>query len=475
VTAALGVRRAALLGTAGVLANAVVLAVLMQRGVVYAVALAVVPPVLLLLGRVAEGDGWLILAVALALPMSWSRLTTPLPIGGSHLYPGDVVVLLGLAAWGASFLQRPDRRRRFRWPDSPVLGLPVLLFATVTLIALIRGHQAYGATLFGQPMRLFFYATIGVAIGGLDARRIHRIVTVVFYVGAVWMLLNAVYYIATGTSQTTQVDLSTGGSRVLAISASTYLAGALLLALLNLQLDTSARRRVIHATIAVVGATGVLLGFGRAVILSTAIAVILLLAIHRRLRGSAAGALPLLLPAILLAGVFAIQAAPQIEHAIVERVSSPVSTDANVIWREKANEAVMAQVRSSPLTGIGFGKTASFIMYDQTGESLPVPVRIDVGQDPHDGYLLLLSAGGVALLGSFALMLGVYALDCVRRFRGSADPVGRLLVLWAAATLFVFLVNTASGVEFENASDVLTIWALLLIPAAACRRAPRHA
>ncbi len=465
-----GVGRGVAAAGAGAIANGVALLVLTREGAGAALALALLPVLAIGFGRLLESDGVPLLVLALVLPMSWSRLTAPLPIGGGNLYPSDILVVLALAYWAASYVRAPERRACVRWVQSPLLGVPLLLFAGAVVLALVRGHVRYGATLPGQPSRLFLYAGIGILLGGLDARRLHRVLTAVFYAGAVWLLLNAVYYVATGTSQSQQVDLSTGGTRVLAISTSIYLAATLFLALLNLQLETEARRRLPHLALAVVGAVGVLLGFGRAVFAATALVAVLLLALHRRVRWSLVVALPLVLPALVLAGLGAVRAAPQVEQAVVKRVTSPVVSDANVQWRKEANAAIWSQVRESPLIGVGFGRGASFVLFDRSGTRLPVPVRITIGQDPHNGYLMLLAAGGALLLGTFALLVVVYFYDCWRRFRGSSDPYERIVVLWAVGTLFVFLVNAASGTELESGFDLLTIWLLLLAPAVVPRR-----
>lgn len=466
-----GAGRGAALLAAGAIANGVALLALTREGADAALALALLPVLAIAFGRLLESDGVPLLVVALALPMSWSRLTEPLPVGGGNLYPSDIVVGVALAYWAASCARSPERRARVRWPDSPLLGAPLLLFAAAVVLALVRGHVRYGTTLPGQPSRLVLYAGIGILLGGLDARRLHRILTAVFYAGGIWLILNAVYYVATGTSQTEQVDLSTGGTRVLGISTSIYLAATLFLALLNLQLETEARRRLLHIAMAVVGGAGVLLGFGRAVFAATALVILLLLVLHRRVRASLLAPLPLALPALVLAGLLATRAAPQVEQAIVKRVASPVSSDANVQWRKEANAAIWSQVRESPLIGVGFGRGASFVLFDRGGARPPVPVRIAIGQDPHNGYVMLLAAGGVLLLGTFALLVVVYLYDCWRRFRGSLDPYERIVVLWAVGTLFVFLVNTASGTELESGFDLLAIWLLLLAPSVVPRRA----
>src|SRR5581483_10434080 len=208
--------RAASIAVAAALLDGALVLVLTHKSVKDAVLLALLPLLAVVFAWLVESDGTPLFVAGLGLGMSWSRLTSPLPLGGGHLYPSDVIVLLALGAWVYSRALRPERRGRIRWPSTPVLSLPLALFAIFTIFALIKGHERYGQTLYGQPTRLFVYAGIGATVGGLDARKVHRIATPVFYAGSTWMLLNAVYYVATGRSQTNQVDLSTGGERVLA-------------------------------------------------------------------------------------------------------------------------------------------------------------------------------------------------------------------------------------------------------------------
>jgi hypothetical protein len=56
--------------------------------------------------------------------------------------------------------------------------------------------------------------------------------------------------------------------------------------------------------------------------------------------------------------------------------------------------------------------------------------------------------------------------------RSAADEIERALVIWAAATVFVLLFNSASGTAFENATDMLVIWTLLLLPSVVPIRRP---
>jgi O-antigen ligase len=210
---------------------------------------------------------------------------------------------------------------------------------------------------------------------------------------------------------------------------------------------------------------GVVLGFGRAVFAATAVVCVLLVALSGPVRTSLVSVIPLALPFLVLAGIALYSATPDLVNAARERVSAPPDTDANVQWREKANEAVFAQVREQPLIGVGFGRTSSFFLGVPSDNGVVVPVRVDINQDPHDGYLFLWAGGGLAALGSFALILVAAAYDGTQRFRRTSDPTARVLLLWSAGTLFAFLLNAASGTSFEAPSNLLMIWLLLSIPA----------
>lgn len=404
-----------------------------------------------------------IYAAAIALPM--------IPIGilgaqlAGSLYPQDLIAALALAALlFATFL---GRGRVPPVPRTPVLGWPLVLFAIAIFTATLRGHYEYGASLVGQPLRLFLYAAIVAGLIGMTVPRLYRLVVWLFYSGVVLIALSALYYLATGGSATDQFALSTGGTRLIPISTSLYSAGGLFLALLNLRLAAGARERVLHVSIAATALFGVIAGFGRAAYIGVLIVGVVFLLTSRRLRLNVLSLAPLALPFVVLLAIGATFAAPDLVSSVRGRVSSPPSTDANVQWRVEANRAVLEQVREQPLVGSGFGRTTEIsITVNDPTTGIPSEQRFEIGQDPHNGYVFLLAGGGVVTLATFLLILLVFALDAVRRYRASPDPIARLLILWSCATLFVFLFNAVSGTSFASPVNVLTIWALLVLPAA---------
>ena len=125
------------------------------------------------------------------------------------------------------------------------LWLAPSLLRTDLDVAAYRGHVDYGRQLVGEPIRLVLYAGIACAMVRLTPEKAYRALVAVFYLGTVWMSLNAAYYLASGGSQVDTSDLSTGGTRVLSGSVAMYMAAALILALLNLGIDHHPRRRAL--------------------------------------------------------------------------------------------------------------------------------------------------------------------------------------------------------------------------------------
>ena len=240
----------------------------------------------------------------------------------------------------------------------------------------------------GQPLRLVAYSAIAVTLVGMTAERMYRLLLWVFYPGAVISLLWGAYYIATGGSQSASVDLSTGGSRPLAISTSLYCAGALFLALFTIRKAPGRAAALPHLAMAGIGLAGVILGFGRGVFAGVAVVLLVLLVVSPGVRRGVFFGLPLALPFLILISVIVLHTAPNLISSFQHRVSASPSQDANVIWRERANAAVLAQVREQPVFGVGFGRSSTFFLDVKSSNGFLVPFRQDIGQDPHNGFLL---------------------------------------------------------------------------------------
>jgi len=432
-----------------------------------ALALALVPTIAIV-AVLLVGEGRIVLYLAaFAIPLAGiDAIDKTIPFGSANVRTQDLAIILALGAFAfESLLARSRGQARRPVPVTPVLGWPLLAFGVFILIPLLRGHYSYGASFVGQPLRLVAYAAIVVALAGVTPEQLYRGLMVVFYGGAVASCLWAAYYTATGGSQSLSVDLSTGGSRPLAISTSLFCAGALFLALLTIRRDPSKARSMLHLGMAGVGLIGVIVGFGRGVFASVALVLLILFLVSKGVRRGVLVALPLAAPFVCLLALLVVRQAPNLVTSFQNRVSASPSQDANVIWREKANKAVFEQVRENPIFGVGFGRSSSFNIDVRSSSGFLVPVRQDIEQDPHNGYLFVLAGGGILALGSLLIMLAVYAADAVRRYRAHAPgSTERLLVAFAGALLFCFLFEAASGTMFENTDDLLAMWALLVLP-----------
>jgi O-antigen ligase len=435
---------------------------LAELGPAAALVVALLPLIVLaVLYLLTEGHA-VLLGVALVLPMSELAIVSEPLVGPVHVQ--DIVAALALGAWIYATLMASDRFGSI--PRTPVLGWPLVLFGAATFVATVRGHYAYGASLLGQPLRFVLYAAIVAGLLGLTARGLHRLLIGLFYPGTIFVALTGLYYVATGGTGVGQHTLSTGGERLISITTSLYCAAALFLALLTVQLTTSARMRAVHLSVAALAAFGVVTGFGRAVYTAVALVCVLLFVTSHRLRGALLSVVPLALPLIVVLAIGANQAAPNFIGSVVARLASSPENDANVQWRLEANRAVLQQVREDPLFGVGFGRSSEFFLtVESRTTGLPSLQPVDIGQDPHNGYVYLLAGGGAITLAFFLLLLAVFARDAVRRYRIATDPTERLIILWACATLFAFLVNAASAPIFALPESLLTLWVLLVIPA----------
>ena len=440
--------------------NALLAFGLAREALVPTLAVASLPAALLLFGALTASHRHVLVYAGLALNMTAAPLTRPI-LGGIHV--ADVIVVLAFGSWLAWGLLRMRTGERPSWPDTPVLGWPLALFGAAIALATVRGHELYGSPLFGQPLRLIAYAAIAGAIAGTNPRQMYRGIVAVVYAATVWMFLNALYHLATGTSQTDNFGLSTGGTRVLSLTVSLYLAVALLLALLNLQVEQSAGRRFVHIAIASLAAVGAILGYGRGVYLAVALVLPLVIFGVRRVRSAVASVVPFLLPFVLVGVILVPRVMPEAWSTFVDRVTAPQAEDRNIRFRQATTAASLEHFHESPAIGVGFGRDISF---DLDGK------RYDLRQGSHNSLAWLLSGAGALGLGAFAILFAAFVHDAWRRLRGAVDPRERVLITWSVAALTVIIIDAATIQLLTAPPTLLTIWILLLLPTVVPRRPP---
>ena len=419
-----------------------------------AVGLALIPAVAIAFGALVERHRALLAWAALGLPLTGLFVfqdAIPLP-GATQIYWSDVLVVLALGAWlvgrltgrQALSLQRPNR----------LLGVLLVPLAIAIALGVVRGSERYGASLIGQPFRIVLYAGIALALSGVTAERAWRAITIVFYAGAVVQTLWAGYYLATGGSQTDQFALSTGGSRVLAGGISVYLAGSLLCALLNLELERRSGRQGLHAAIAGLALFGIILTFSRSTWAALALIVPLLFLTRRRLRRSVFAYLPL--AAVVLAAVALVVqlVKPDLIATTTDRIAGTSGEDENVIWRQRAVEVALEGVDREPWRGVGFGRTSSFVINNQV---------VEIRGDPHNGYVYLLAGGGLLALGSVLLLYAGYVLDALRRALG-VTGASQALVIWSLAMWATIALTAVAGPGLSDPATMLTLWTVMALP-----------
>jgi O-antigen ligase len=389
--------------------------------------------------------------------MGFAFMTTPT---GGHLYSSDIIAGLALASWAVARMLGGENAHGSR---AASVGWPFAIFAVAMLQATIRGHYAYGLQFLSGPTRILFYAAIALALSDADPRRLYRGIMWTFYVGTVIQFCITILNVVTGRSETNQTDLSTGGFRYVSLTVAIYMSCALFMALLSLQVDKQAGRRLLHLAVAAMASFVVVLAFGRSTFVAVGIVIPLLFIVAPSVRNSFLAVIPLCIPFIVLIAILLPGAVPHLGHNFVQRVTASPTNDINVQLRTTASDAVLQLVKQSPITGIGFGRRVGFV-FDYTQNGVAYHTEQVVDEDPHDGYLYLLCGGGIIALASFALVIAASVRQWWQALHVAVDPCERALVMWAALALFSFLVNVASGLVLQTPGAVLTIWTLLVLP-----------
>ena len=417
-----------------------------------AAALAAVPLVTAVLAVLALKARWTLVLIALGLTYAGAPFTARIALGGTGVWISDIVIGLAVAGWVADWLSKPAERRP-RLPRAAVLGIPVLLLAVTLLIGAERGSERYGASLIGMPLRLVAYAVIATAIMNVTPKQALRGLTVVFYAGVLYQAGVAAYHIATGTSATEQLNLSTGGIRYIGLGPATYAAASVLLALLNLA--RSEKHRGIHLAFLSIACLTVLVSYFRTVWLLIGIEVIVILLVSSRARRVAASALPIVTPFLVIGALGVAAAKPDLIATFSERLSTPASQDSSVQWRANAYQAVLSGVSDDRLLGVGFGRTQSFSINGQPNY---------ITGDPHNGYIYVYAGGGILALAALILVMLTYLWDLARRWK-PADEDGRTLLAFSLGMWFIFMGHAASEPIFTEPTMLLTIWIATLLPA----------
>jgi O-antigen ligase len=381
---------------------------------------------------------------------------TPLrrEIIGGHVWAADLVLFAALMAWAAAWLIRPDGRRP-SWPRAPILGWPLLLLAVFVGVGVVRGHELWGLGYLSQPVRFVAYAGIAFAISDLTPRQAWNVLVAVFYTGAVVNAFAAMYYLATGTTQQeASSSLSTGGTRVLALTTALYLTGGVVLALLNFEREQRVGRRLLHLLVGALALFGIVVSFGRGVTFALVAVLVALFLTRRRLRSATYAVAPLLLPLLVASMFFLVHNDPGFVPRVTTRLSTVSGNDASIRWRQAANRAIWAQVQENPSFGVGFGKGATFVV-DRA--------RWDITQDPHDSYLFLWAGGGIVTLGSFLALFVVFLVDSWRRYRFQPE-LNRMLIAACVSIWFCFAADALTEPRLTQANSLLALWVLMLLP-----------
>jgi O-antigen ligase len=402
---------------------------------------------------------WIIIA-ALLLTMLGGRLTDRLPgTGGIAIYPADLFVMLAVAGYVVERLlsvrgSRRERRSAF------VLTWPLALLVLTLMIGVVRGHARYGTSYLSEPTRIFVFSAIAVAIFSMRMPVAYRQIVRVFYSVTVVQALFGAYHLASGTSQTTSVTLSTGGTRALALTTAMFLAGALVLALLNLETDGQGRR-ITHLAIAGLAAFGIVISLGRTTYAAVGVLVPVLFLGLRRLRRTMLAYAPLFLAVIAASAALGFQLDPSLGSTLGNRFNTHVGGDTSLVQRQRKFAATLKGFGDEPILGLGFGRPVSFTTIDGRQQTF--------SGDPENSFIYVLAGGGILALGALILLILSFFADAFVRLR-RATGEDRALIMFAMSLVFILLVNALSYPLLSDAGLLLVLWIAMLLPTVARSR-----
>lgn len=313
---------------------------------------------------VVKVQAGLFLVALLAPVTAWPGFDRPRAIEGVSVFPSDLIVLAAIASYFAvRYLSTGAEQPRML--DTLVLKWPLLVFALLLLPGIWRGHERYGESLVSQPLRLVFYAGLAAAMTEITARQGFRLVTLGLYAVTVWQSILAVYHIVTGTSQTPISVLSTGGNRVLSLTTGMFLGAALVMAIVNIDLETNTRRRLVHGIFGALAAVGMVLAYGRTTFLALAVVIVFLAWALPDTRRMALSKWRWWVPALAVLAIGVGVAMPSSASQVVDRVKANPLTDSSVRWRLAGIHAVLAGMKNGE-----WDTRSGLLTADSTGNHL---------------------------------------------------------------------------------------------------------
>jgi O-antigen ligase len=242
-----------------------------------------------------------------------------------------------------------------------------------------------------------------------------------------------------------------------------FLAAALVLAMLNLEL-APAGKRAIHVVVALLAIFGIVISLGRTTFAVLGVLVPLLLMSLRRLRRMFILYAPILLALAVVTVVVVIQLSPSLGSTIGDRFTGRVGNDASVVQRQRKYAAALDGFGKHPVFGFGFGRPVQFISIDRTVQTF--------SGDPENSYIYVLAGGGIVALSALVLLVLAFFAEALRRARRAVGEE-RALILFGASLAFILLVNALSGPILSDPGLMLVLWIAMLLPALV--RADRYA
>lgn len=374
--------------------------------------------------------------------------------------PADAIIVLPAVVVVASALGGGEiAARAWALLRAHAFKLAIAVFVVLVLIAVARAYASPSQAGANQAARMALAPLLLFSLAVFrDRRDLMRSLRITFYTYAVLQTGRTLYYLATGGSETGSAIVSTGGARTVSNSSAMFLGMVLVLAALHLVREERFARSIGLSLLMLVSIAGITLALARTTWIALAVLVVALLALLPEARRAAAGFLATVTPLIVLGALLVPVLAPDQVDYVRDRLEAPDqgTVDNSFEFRRIAWGLMLERWEENPWVGQGFGQTVSFPANDGS--------TFVVTNDPHSGFIFLLTSLGIVGIAVFALVQLGFVRMCWRAIRST--PLARDLGIWTLAAWALYMANAATGVVFGVTSLMVLLWYFLAVPVA---------
>lgn len=368
------------------------------------------------------------------------------------------MMILAFVGLNALVVFKHQREANIWWPLLRPYATPLGILLALVTVSAIRGLVFGGATqgnIAEEAIQLLFWMTFPLLVMSLKTRRrlnsfVVALVLLAFYV-SIGQFIQAIFHQQVFFAGRIE-DAETLGQTFSGVTRS--VTPAIYFLILGLLIAAgwvvSKVRPVLAMVLLGTCFLGLLLTYGRTLVVGTALALIIvgiLLGMRRAAKLAVMGAI--IGTVVVVAVMFA---KPRVYDALEDRllsIKTEVIRGDSFSYRLIENQAAMARIAGAPILGIGIGQDyRQPYLAGYQGDFADVQARYI-----HNGYLYVLLKLGVAGLLAYVAFIAVFFARARRVLKATTQPYDRALVAASIALLLIPLFTAATRPEWMSASS----------------------